>query len=119
MGSIAAMVANVTTSVEVPRGRRLRPQPPKIAGEGRPKPHHPATDGFERGLDAALGQELLDVAVAQREAQVKPNGVPDDLGQELVAGIGDWLHPATLPTIVCGRPPSRDNALRAILTQTA
>src|SRR3712207_1855373 len=37
----------------------------------------PASDGFVGGLDAALGQEFLDIAVAQREAKIEPRGMPD------------------------------------------
>ena len=46
----------------------------------------PAADRLVAGLDAALGQELLDVAVAEREAEVEPGRVPNDLGRELVVG---------------------------------
>ena len=37
--------------------------------------------------DAACGQHLLDHAQAQREAEVQPDRVADDLGREAVAGI--------------------------------
>jgi hypothetical protein len=36
--------------------------------------------------------------------------MPDNLGRELVAGVGDGLHGAALPRIVPTRPSFRDNA---------
>jgi hypothetical protein len=36
--------------------------------------------------------------------------MPDDLGWELMAGIGDGLHTSALPRIVPTRPPYRDKA---------
>jgi len=39
-------------------------------------------------LDAALGEQLLDVAVGQAEAQVPADCDDDDVGQEPEAGEG-------------------------------
>ena len=36
--------------------------------------------------------------------------MPDDLGWELVASVGDGLHGAALPRTIPGRPPSCDKA---------
>jgi hypothetical protein len=72
----------------------------------------PSDGQTRRHLNPALRQELLDIAVAQREPKVEPYSVPDDLGWELMAGIGDGLHGAGLPRTVPGRPPCRDNAPR-------
>jgi hypothetical protein len=33
---------------------------------------HPAPDGFVADVEPALGEQILDVSVAQREAQVEP-----------------------------------------------
>jgi hypothetical protein len=38
------------------------------------EPHHPAVDGDVVDLDATLGEQLLDVAVRQAEAQVPADG---------------------------------------------
>src|SRR5215216_2610906 len=43
-------------------------------------------------LNRALGEELLHVPVAQGEPEVEPDGVPDHLGREAVAVVGDRLH---------------------------
>jgi hypothetical protein len=42
------------------------------------------TDGFIGDVDAALEQELLHVAVAQREAIIEPDSMADDLTGEAV-----------------------------------
>jgi hypothetical protein len=45
---------------------------------------------------------------AEREAQVEPNGVPDDLSRGLMARVGDRLHAPALPRAVPNRPSSCD-----------
>jgi hypothetical protein len=58
------------------------------------------------GLSGALlGQKLLDVSAAEREAQIEPDRVPDDLWRELMAGIGGGLHSPTLLHINSARQP--------------
>ncbi len=50
--------------------------------------------------DAARGQPFLDIAIAQGEAEIEPDGVADDLRRRAVAGIGDsWSRsrPRSLP----------------------
>jgi hypothetical protein len=56
----------------------------------------PAPDRFGRDLEAALGQEFLDIAVAQREPEIQPDCVPNDLRRERVTRIGDRVHSPTL-----------------------
>src|SRR4051794_6157580 len=75
----------------------------------RPLPHDLVAD-----RNAAGGQHLLDHAPAEREAEVEPDRVADDLGREPVAGVGrrDRLHHARP---VAGSPPAR-NLPRANLT---
>src|SRR5580704_11968901 len=41
---------------------------------------------FVGDIQTALGEQILDVAIAEREADIEPNGVPDDRRRELVAG---------------------------------
>jgi hypothetical protein len=38
--------------------------------------------------DATGGKDLVDMAQAQREPEIEPDGVADDLGREPVAGVG-------------------------------
>src|SRR4051812_44741015 len=60
--------------------------------------------------DPAGGQHLLDHPQAEREAEVEPNGVADDLRREAMAGVAGAEghgHPARLPVPVCHRNPAR------------
>ena len=46
-------------------------QPAQVAGERGPELQDPAPDGLVGGLDAALGQEFLHIAVAEREPEIE------------------------------------------------
>jgi hypothetical protein len=37
-------------------------------------------------IQTALRQQIFDVAIAEGETNIEPNGVPDDRRRELVAG---------------------------------
>jgi len=52
------------------------------------EPMHPPVDGHVIDLDAAPGEELLQVPVRQAEPQVPPDGQGDDLGRKPVASEG-------------------------------
>src|SRR5947209_20378190 len=49
-------------------------------------------------VEPPLGQELLDVAIAQREAEVEPNCMLDDHRRKAVTAVGDFSHRASLPS---------------------
>ena len=53
---------------------------------------NPTTHSLVGDFEAALGQQILDVSEAQREAAIEPYGVLDDLRREPVATIADLLH---------------------------
>jgi hypothetical protein len=58
----------------------------------------PNTGWFHRRCRAPLGEEFLDVAIAQREAQVDPDRMLDDRWRKAVAAVGDFSHRASLPS---------------------
>jgi hypothetical protein len=66
--------------VDVPFVGPSRPSPTKLLGVGRAELAAPEADRFITDLDAALAQQLLNVAMAQIEPVVQPDGVADDLG---------------------------------------
>ena len=66
-------------------GRRNRPR----SGS---KMVHPAAHGLVGDQDAAFRQQILDVAEAQREPDIKPDRLLDDFGREAVAAIADLGH---------------------------
>jgi hypothetical protein len=68
-------------------------------GEQRRESLHPPVDGDVVDLDAALGEQLFDVAVGQAEAQVPAHRQHDDVGREAAtrerrAGHGCRAGPA-------------------------
>ena len=64
----------------------------QVSRELQPELQDPSPDRLVRNIEAAFCQEFLDVAVAEREAQIKPDGVADDVGREPVPGVGDGSH---------------------------
>jgi hypothetical protein len=57
----------------------------QVASERQPELQDPSPDRLVRNIEAAFCQEFLDVAVAEREAQIEPDGVADDVGRESVS----------------------------------
>jgi hypothetical protein len=58
---------------------------------------HPAPYGLVGDLKPALGQQFLDIAVAQGNAEIEPDRVLDDLGREPMAAVAKRSHPGILP----------------------
>src|SRR5688572_23004144 len=73
--------------VQVPAAVRLRPPRPQPACDCRPEGEHPAPDGLVGYLDPALGQEFLDIAIAEGEAQIEPDRTLNDVARKAVAGV--------------------------------
>jgi len=67
-----------------------------MAGPNFSTQRRPAPDRLVGHREPALGQQVLDVPVAEREAEVEPGGMLDDHRRELVAGTGDGRHPGRL-----------------------
>jgi hypothetical protein len=59
-------------------------------GQQRRKPQHPPIDRDVVDLDAAFGEQLLDVAVPQRETQVLADRQHDHIRREAEADEGRW-----------------------------
>src|ERR671910_3806731 len=62
-------------------------RPSSVGQQGR-EPQHPAVDRDVVDLDPALGEQFLDIAIGQAEAQVPADGEDDDIGWEPEAGEG-------------------------------
>src|SRR5262249_54171037 len=73
----------------VARPRATPAQPSRDRGTELP---HPAPHRFVRDIEPALGQQFLDIAVAQGEAKIQPNRVLDDLGREAMATVAKRGH---------------------------
>src|ERR687898_2484511 len=81
---------------------------PFVAGPGQPPADDvgellleaPLPDRLVADLDAAEGQHLLDHPKAQRESEVQPDRVADQLRREAVAGVeglGRARHASLIP----------------------
>jgi hypothetical protein len=61
-----------------------------------PKLPTPLADGFVSDVDAALAQQLLQIAIAQGETIVEPDAMADALAREAVVlvalGVSGWRH---------------------------
>jgi hypothetical protein len=90
--------------------RADRPLPALSRHSHRPLSHdralplhaaHPAPDRLVGDIHATLGEDVLNVAIAQGKAKVEPHCVLDDGRRKLVTGIGDRCHPVILPVPKC------------------
>src|SRR3954447_10837716 len=93
-------------------------QVPLVAGTGQPSAglvrealaelERPLPHGLVADRNAAGGQQLLDHPQGEREAEVEPDRVTDDLGREAVAGVGrsgGWRHPGPIAgSPACAQP---------------
>ncbi len=67
---------------------RLRAPGTQLTCEDRAEGEDPPPDALVRDGDAALGQQVLDIAEAQFEAQIHPDRALDDFALEAVVGLG-------------------------------
>src|SRR4051794_36275136 len=94
-------------------------QAPLVSGTGEPAPDlvgkrlaelaRPLPDRLVADADAAGRQKLIHHAQAQREAEVEPDRVADDLGRKAIAGVagaGGRCHLVRLPSLVPHRKPA-------------
>ena len=78
--------------VEMPDGVRLRPAFTQVSRDHGSKMVHPATHRLIGNHDSAFRQQILDVAEAQGEPDIKPDRLLDNLGRETVAAKADLGH---------------------------
>ena len=78
-------------SIAWPRPTLAQPSRNRRAELQHPTPHR-----FIGDVEPALGEQFLHVAVAQREAEIEPDRVLDDLGRKTMAAIAERSHAATL-----------------------
>jgi hypothetical protein len=85
--------------VKVPRAARLAPHRLGALAESKAELVTPATDRLARDHDAALKQQLFDVAQAQAEPEIPANRATDDDSREAVAMIKRFrlVHRFILP----------------------
>jgi hypothetical protein len=57
---------------------------------------HPSPHRFVGDVEPSFGQQFLDIATAQGEAEIQPNRVLDDLGREAMAAVAERSHAVIL-----------------------
>src|SRR5271155_646685 len=82
----------------MPTIARPRPAAAQPSRDHRSEFQHPTPDGFIGDVEPPLGEEFLDVPIAQREAQVEPDRVLDNYRRKAVAAVGDFSHRASVPS---------------------
>ena len=70
---------------------------PQVPGHHRTEFEHPAADRLFADNEATLRQEVLNIAVAQSEPEIKPDGMADDVRRKSVPSIANGLHGPPLP----------------------
>jgi hypothetical protein len=96
------------------RGRRLRSRR-AITG-----PNFSTQLRFRRRCEPTLGKQILDVSVAEREAQVEPHSMLDDNRRKAVATISEFGHSLSLPaTLLPSHPVMLTKPVRHVLGASA
>jgi hypothetical protein len=76
---------------------RPRATPTQASRDRGTELQYPAPHRFVGGVEPFLGQQLLDITVAQGEAEIEPDRVLDDLGREAMAAIAERSDADILP----------------------
>ena len=69
----------------------------EIPGKVQSELQRPAPDCFIAHVDASLGEQVLNVAEAQCEPEIKPYGMANEVGRKAVSTIGNRFHRPNLP----------------------
>ena len=67
----------------------LRSLAPEASGKMRSEPDQPSPNSFMGDRDVALGQYLIDIAEAEIEPSVRPDGTRDDRRRAVAISIAD------------------------------
>src|SRR5262249_6775608 len=78
--------------VEMPAIARPRTALAQASRDRETEFQHPASHRFVGDIEPAFGKQLLDIAVAQGEAKIWPNGVLKDLGREAMPAVAERGH---------------------------
>jgi hypothetical protein len=65
---------------------------PEFPRDDRAEFQYPTPNRLIGEVETALGQELLDVAIAQREPQIEPDRMLNDRRREAMPAIGEDCH---------------------------
>src|SRR4249919_3382721 len=89
----------------MPGGMRLGPASSKISRDHGSEVFHPAAYRFIGNHDPAFSQQVLDIAEAEGEPGIEPDGLLNDYGWEAISGVADLGHDGHLrPQIPAHKP---------------
>src|SRR5271167_2847394 len=83
--------------VEMPPRRWARASAAKFSAEQWPELRYPSPHRLVGDIQPTLREQIFDVAIAERETEIEPNGVPDDRRRKLMAGKRDRHAPSYPP----------------------
>ena len=78
--------------VQMPAIARPRATLAQPSRDRRTELQHPSPHRFVGDVEPSFGQQFLDIAVAQGEAEIEPDRVLDDLGREAMAAVAERAH---------------------------
>src|SRR5689334_2120520 len=81
----------------MPAITRPRAMPTQPSCDRGTELQYPAPHRFVGNVEPSVRQQFLDIAVAQGEAEIKPDRVLDDLGREAMAAVAERRHVDVLP----------------------
>jgi hypothetical protein len=79
------------------RCQRCSAEGDALAAAERTELQHPSPHRFIGDVEPSCGQQFLDIAVAQGEAEIEPDRVLDDLGRGAMAAAAELSHADILP----------------------
>ena len=89
--------------VQMPSRRRRRPAALQSPRNERPELDRPAPDRLVADVDPSLRQKFLDIAKAEAESKVQPNGMADDIRRKSMVLERDRLRENIIPVSGLGR----------------
>jgi hypothetical protein len=104
--------------VKMPSGMRLGPASSKVSCDHGTEVVHPATHRLIGNDDPALSQQVLDVAKAEGEPGIEPDGLLNDHGWEAISGVADLGHNGRLPPGITADKPNNVTRPSGQLLQT-
>jgi len=78
--------------VEMPAITRSRTAPSQSPGDRRSEFEHPTANALVGNVEPALGQQLLNIAIAQAEPEVQPDSMLDDDRRKAMPTIRERMH---------------------------
>jgi hypothetical protein len=91
--------------VQMPAACGTRPGSSKIASEEPTELPCPTADGLIADIDAALGHQVhqvFNITKAQRESEVQPHCLANNVCWKPMASIGNYLHRPQFPMVLTG-----------------